>query len=218
MNQPLEFPFEWGVSRETMAKLHLYKDLLEKWQSRINLVSSNTIPESWERHFIDSAQLINQIPPQVFTLTDLGSGGGFPGMVLAILRPEISVSLVESDEKKCAFLQTVSRETKTPVKIFNQRIEVVSRETRPPDMVTARALAPLSSLLDYCEMWVAANPNLVCLFPKGENYLEEVVTARKSWSFTVVPANSMSDPGGRLLCLSNLSKNAKKATGRMEIS
>src|SRR5689334_12618331 len=106
-----------GVSRETTDKLRVYHDLLIKWQNSINLISPNTVSEAWERHFLDSVQLSPLIPPTAGTLYDIGTGAGFPGLVLAILRPELPVSLIESDSKKCAFLQTVSRETGTKVTV-----------------------------------------------------------------------------------------------------
>ena len=130
------------VSCETNNRLKTYLSLLEKWQPKINLISNNTLDIAWDRHFEDSLQLLNILPEGEKTLFDLGSGAGFPGLVLAIAREDLNVHLVESDQKKCSFLKTVSRETKTPVEIHNSRIETVSRETSP-DIVTARALASL---------------------------------------------------------------------------
>src|SRR4051812_42018015 len=92
-----------NVPHETMERLHIHYELLLKWQNTINLISPNTIAEAWERHFLDSVQISPLVPPGTKTLYDIGSGAGFPGMVLAILRPEMSVSLIESDSKKCAF-------------------------------------------------------------------------------------------------------------------
>jgi len=103
--------------------LQTYQELLHKWQKRINLVSNNTIKDSWERHFEDSLQIIDLIPEMTKNLVDLGSGAGFPGLVIAIEKPEISVTLVESDQKKCSFLKTVSRETNTDVNVINDRIQ-----------------------------------------------------------------------------------------------
>ena len=111
------------LSPETLEKLQIYHGLLVKWQEAINLVAHSTIDGAWNRHFLDSIQLVNFISPDVKTLIDLGTGGGFPGMVLAIVRPDIEVILVDSDSKKCEFLKTVSRETNVTVKVFDERLE-----------------------------------------------------------------------------------------------
>lgn len=161
------------VSRESLEKLKHYLALLEKWQRAVNLVSPSTIQDAWNRHFLDSAQLSPLLPEGARTLFDFGSGAGFPGMVLAIIHPELSVHLVESDQKKCSFLLTVSRETNTSVSIHNVRIE--SLETAAiPDAICARALADLGQLLEYARPWAVRNPDLVLLLPKGEKYTSEL--------------------------------------------
>lgn len=162
-----------NVSRESFEKLAHYLSLLEKWQKAINLVSPSTIRDAWSRHFLDSAQLAPLLPAGAKTLFDFGSGAGFPGMVLAILHPELSVHLVESDQKKCSFLSAVSRETMTTVSIHNMRIESLQTEA-VPDVISARALADLGQLLGYARPWAKKNPDLVLLLPKGENYTSEL--------------------------------------------
>ena len=162
-----------NVSRESLDKLIQYLALLEKWQKAINLVSPSTLHDAWTRHFIDSAQLSPLLPPTARTLFDFGSGAGFPGMVLAMLHPEISVHLVESDQKKCSFLSAVSRETKTTVSIHNKRIEALETYAIP-DVISARALADLGQLLGYAQPWAQKNPDLALLLPKGENYTNEL--------------------------------------------
>ncbi len=161
--------------------LEVYKRLLVKWQGAVNLVGPATLDDIDTRHFADSLQLADHIPHGV-TVADLGSGAGFPGLVLAMARPDLTVTLIESDQKKCTFLSTVSRETKTPVTILNQRIEDVSRETIPA-IITARALAPLDKLLAYCLPWAQASPALVMLFLKGEKAAEEVAQAQRAFTF-----------------------------------
>src|ERR1700722_13861594 len=135
-----------NVSRETIERLTIYQNLLKEWQQKVNLVSSSTLPHMWERHFQDSLQLLPYLPRENASLIDLGSGAGFPGLVLALSRPEtLKVTLIESDLKKCLFLEIVSRETKISVTIIRERIEAL-RETLKGDIITARGLAPLSLL------------------------------------------------------------------------
>ena len=139
------------VSRETIQSLRVYANLLEKWNKTINLVSKSTINHMWERHFLDSAQLWPHIPENAKTLVDIGSGAGFAGLVLAIIgkekKPNLRVVLIESDTRKCAFMRNVSRETNINVEIITKRIEEV--DDLKADVVTARALATVSQLLDY---------------------------------------------------------------------
>ncbi len=162
-----------NVSRESLDKLEHYLAILEKWQKAINLVSPSTVGDAWNRHFIDSAQLSTLLPAGAKTLFDFGSGAGFPGMVLAILNPGLSVHLVESDQKKCSFLSAVSRETMTTVSIHNVRIESLETDA-VPDVISARALADLNQLLVYSAPWARKNPNVILLLPKGENYTSEL--------------------------------------------
>ncbi len=121
---PEEFAQQANVSRETLARLERYAELLEKWNRRINLVGRGTIDDLWRRHMLDSAQLLPLIPDSAESLVDLGSGAGFPGLVLAICGVE-NVHLIESDRKKSAFLREVARETAAPVTIHNKRIEEI---------------------------------------------------------------------------------------------
>ncbi len=190
------------------AALHKYAGLLQKWQKAINLVGPDTLNNIEHRHFNDSAQLSELIPETAQNLFDFGSGAGFPGMVLAMLRPELKVHLVESDHRKCTFLSTVSRETMTPVTIYNERIESLSTET-VPDIITARALAPLDKLLDYARPWVEKNPTLILLFLKGARADEEIEAARKNYDFTLEKFPSASDPSGCILKITNLAVRKK---------
>lgn len=185
-----------------------YAGLLQKWQKAINLVGPDTLNNIEQRHFDDSAQLATLIPEGAKTLFDFGSGGGFPGMVLAMIRPELKVHLVESDHRKCTFLSTVSRETMTPVTIHNERIESLSVETIP-DIITARALAALDKLLGYAVPWAGKNPDLILLFLKGARAAEEVTEAQKFYDFALEKFPSASDPSGCILKITGLKARKK---------
>jgi 16S rRNA (guanine527-N7)-methyltransferase len=198
-----------NVSRETAEKLVAYAQLLDKWQRTINLVSKKTLPEMLERHFLDSAQLSLFVPESARTLYDLGSGAGFPGMVLAMLRPEIYVHLIESDQRKCAFLGAVSRETGTPVIINNARLDSLYNDLPAPDIVTARAFAPLVSLFEGALPWARENANMHMLLLKGASVDEEIEVARQSYSFNYKKHNSKTDASGSVLCVRALDNNCE---------
>lgn len=187
----------------TEEKLRHYLRLLVKWQQSINLVSPATLDEAWRRHFEDSLQ-VSELVPEGATVFDFGSGAGFPGMVLAIARPDLAVSLVESDTKKCTFLSTVSRETKSPATIVNRRIESVSRESIPT-VITARALASLDKLLEYSLPFAQEYPDLMMLFLKGRKASEELAAARALYGFEAEKIASRTDPEGCILKITNLS-------------
>lgn len=196
-----------AISRETEAQLRQYQSLLHKWQEKINLVSPTTIADSWSRHFEDSFQILPLVPPSVKRVYDLGSGAGFPGLVLAIARRDLSVTLIESDSKKCAFLQAVSRETGVTAVVENARIEAASAELPAPDLVTARALASLDLLFKYVRPWAESNPDMVLLFPKGESWREEIEAAKAAgWAFEVEDFASLTDKRARLLLFRSLRK------------
>jgi 16S rRNA (guanine527-N7)-methyltransferase len=193
-----------NVSRETFGRLKTYHHLLEVWQKKLNLVSSLSLPEAWDRHFMDSCQLLSYLPPEVVSLIDLGSGAGFPGLVLAIMKPEIlSVTLVESDFKKCIFLENVSRETKTPVKILRSRIEDLDKSIQG-DVITARGLAPLSLLLSYA--FPLMKKRSVGLFLKGKGVEKEIQEAQKKWEFDLEIYPSLTDSTGRIVMIKHLKK------------
>ncbi|MCB1562553.1 MAG: 16S rRNA (guanine(527)-N(7))-methyltransferase RsmG [Alphaproteobacteria bacterium] len=194
--QPENFPFP--VSDTVFAKLELYHALLLKWQKALNLVSPKTLDDAWNRHFIDSAQLVPLLEGESRTLVDIGSGAGFPGLVIAMMRPDLEVYLVESDERKCEFLRTVSRETEGRITIRNTRIEMLGDEI-VPDVVTARALADIKTLLDYSAGWAAKNPALRCLFLKGRKGSEELSQARAFYEFSAAEVPSKTDPEGVVL-------------------
>lgn len=201
----------FDVSRETMERLATYEALLLKWQKSINLVSAGTLPELWRRHMLDSAQLVTLAPEGARRWADLGSGGGFPGLVIAILlagRPGFEMHLVESDQRKCIFMREVARATGAPATIHNKRIEAFAEGAGAFDVVSARALAPLDRLLG----WAAPlfGPGTTGLFLKGKGVEDELTLARKSWIFEADLHPSQSDPAGSVLVLRGLHGRDRK--------
>lgn len=201
-----EFQDAFDVSRETMERLDQYASLLEKWNPAINLVSKSTVSMLWQRHFHDSAQIYQFRTENTLHWVDLGSGGGFPALVLAILALEFSpddrFTLVESDLRKVAFLQTVIRELGLNAAAIAERIE-----TAPPmnaDILTARALSSLDKLLEYAERHL--NPNGVAIFPKGETYKKEVEEAVGSWNFELEEIVSKTNPSGAILKIGGIKR------------
>jgi 16S rRNA (guanine527-N7)-methyltransferase len=191
------------VSRETISALETYAGLLRKWQKAINLISGATLDDVWNRHFLDSAQLLPLLPASDGHITDLGSGAGFPGLVLAILsgRP---TNLIESDGRKAAFLGEVARATGCAgrVQIHAARVEALKPWVSP--VVTARALADLTQLLDWASPFLSTAS--VCIFPKGAKAEEELTAALRVWKMTVERVRSVTDPTGLILRLSHLER------------
>jgi 16S rRNA (guanine527-N7)-methyltransferase len=179
-------------------KLRQFAALVEKWSAKINLVSKSDIPHLWHRHIEDSLLLLPHIPPGTAFATDLGSGAGFPGMVLA-LATSIPFTLIESDKRKAAFLMDAARELGAPVKVLAVRIE--SAKTTPAPLVTARALAPLESLLALAAPHLA--PGGICLFPKGKNWENELTAAKALWHMEA-EALPTRDAAACILKVSNL--------------
>lgn len=199
---PEGFAAATGVSRETLAALTRYAELLTKWQAKINLVSGDSLADLWSRHMLDSAQLYPLLPPNTRVLVDLGSGAGFPGLVLAVLGVA-EVHLIESDARKCAFLIEAARLAalapgKNPV-IHRARIEAVPGFAA--DAVTARACAPLDRLLAYAERFLG--PQSVCLFPKGAQ-VEDELTAAENWRMSIQRFPSVTDSLGTILRIGHI--------------
>jgi 16S rRNA (guanine527-N7)-methyltransferase len=192
-----------SVSRETMERLAAYAALLERWQQRINLVAGDSLGDLWRRHFLDSAQLLALISAPPAAALDIGSGAGFPGLVLAIMGLR-SIRLVESDARKCAFLREAARVTGLAlgrdVDIVNRRLEAV--EPFAADLIMARAVAPLGELLALSEPF--RRPGTICLFLKGGRAEEELTEAVKTWRMTVERFPSRSDPSGTILRLTEV--------------
>jgi 16S rRNA (guanine527-N7)-methyltransferase len=196
---PEIFVAETGVSRETLAKLQQLVDLLLKWQRAINLVAANTLEDVWRRHILDSAQLYPLLPPATRSVLDIGSGAGFPGLVLAAMGVP-GVHSVESDQRKCAFQREAARVAGLSVTIHAQRVE-----TLPKMQVTAiisRACADLPQLLEYAFPFMA--PSSQCLFLKGQQVERELTEAGKGWKMQTERFPSRTDPTGTVLRLSHV--------------
>ena len=188
-----EFAQTTGVSRETLERLSLLRDLITEWQSRVNLIGRATFRDIWRRHFLDSAQLVGMAPRDA-TWLDIGSGAGFPGLVVAICAGA-RVHLVEADSRKCAFLREAALRTDAPVEVHNARIEDLGPVGA--GVITARAVAPLRRLLDLCSRHIG--PSTLCLFPKGRSVGSELTEASKYWKLSLETVESVSDPSGRIL-------------------
>jgi len=195
-----------NVSRETLQRLETYAGLLVKWQAKINLVGPATLPDLWRRHFLDSAQLLPLLSAATGTLADLGSGAGFPGLVLAIMT-DWRVHLLDSDQRKCAFLRQVALDCGVldRVTIHARRIEQVTGITA--DVVTARACAPLDELLDLAEPFIGEKGT--GLFLKGAQAEEELTQAQRRWTMRLDRRDSISDPAGKLLIVSQLKRKSQ---------
>jgi len=196
----------FDVSRETTQRLDRFVELLLTWQRTTNLIAPSTIPHLWTRHVADSLQLID-LAPDALVWIDLGSGGGFPGLVIACAlagRPGGAVHLVESNAKKAAFLRDAQRVTGAPAIVHHERIEDFVRAFEGhADAVTARALAPLKSLLDLCFPLLGKSA-VVGLFPKGQNAELELGEARQSWNIKVNLVPSRTDPTARIVVIRGL--------------
>lgn len=195
---PEAFAAAANVSRETLARLKAYMALLADWNVRHNLVSAASLAEVWRRHVWDSAQLVEFIPAEALSLVDLGSGAGFPGLVLAALlreRAGFRTVLYESTAKKCRFLEAAAARMELAVEVRCTRIEMEAPE--PFDVVTARACAPLSTLLVYAQHF--QGPQTANLFLKGQSVEAELTEAHKSWRMRLKRHASRSDPSGVIL-------------------
>jgi 16S rRNA (guanine527-N7)-methyltransferase len=212
---PEEFAAATNVSRETLQRLKLYASLLADWNAIHNLVSAGSLADVWRRHFLDSAQLAALIPATAKSLVDLGSGAGFPGLVLAEMlrdRDGLRTVLYEATGKKCSFLEEISNRLGLKAEIRQSRIE--NAEDEPFDIVTARALAPLPKLLPYAQrFW---KKGTIGLFLKGQNIGSELTEAHKSWKMKIRQHPSISDPSGVILEvreLEHVGNTGKKARG-----
>lgn len=194
-----------NVSRETLERLRCYEALVEKWNPKINLVSRSSLNDLWSRHVIDSIQVFrcNSRPGH---WVDIGSGGGFPGVVVAILaaveRSDVNVTLIESDRRKCAFLRTAARECGVKCNVLSKRIE--HAEPQGADILSARALTNLSGLLGYCERHLSTDG--LALFSKGVTWQKEVAEARNLWRFDVEPIDSETEAGAVILKIKGASR------------
>ena len=187
-----------NVSRETIERLEVFESLLQKWTRKINLVSTGDMDSIWDRHIVDSIQVYN-VSPEKGTWLDIGSGGGFPGVVAAILsrerQPSRIFTLVDSDQRKCAFLRTAARELDLNVKVSSERIE----EMTPfeADVLTARALGDLNMLLHFAEKHLAAGGTAI--FPKGVRWKQEHQAAQENWTYSLDVIDSETNPDATIL-------------------
>lgn len=196
------------VSRETGERLALLVSELARWQSAKNLVSAATLSEVWTRHVSDSLQIFD-LAPEARRWLDLGSGGGFPGLVLGIRLAETGghIDLVESNARKCAFLRHAARITGAPVTVHAARIEtVIAGFAGKIDVVTARALAPLPLLLDWCSELLKTGA--IALFPKGQHLAEELTEASKYWKIQASTISSVTDEAARIILVRAAEKRA----------
>lgn len=193
-----------NVSRETETLLNRYADLVKKWTTRINLISTPSVPVIWDRHVLDSVQLYHDAPTAPFHWVDIGSGGGFPGIVIAILAraegPVARLTLVESDQRKATFLRAAARELGLAVTVLTARIE----ETAPlhADILSARAMGPLTSLINHAARHLA--PTGKAVFPKGRTFQTEIDAAQEDWRFDLTLRPSMTDPEAKILTIGNI--------------
>lgn len=189
------------VSRETFEALEAFAALVRRWNPAVNLVSATSLSHLFDRHIVDSAQLYKLAPSATQNWVDLGSGGGFPGLVIAILakgqNSDLRITLVESDARKATFLRQAAQSLGLQVCVLNDRIESI-----PPlgaDVLSARALAPLVGLLPFAERHLRSDGSAI--FPKGARFAEELTEARKSWDFEVDTHSSLSEPGSAVLVI-----------------
>lgn len=192
------------VSRETFDKLIAFETVFRKWAQRINLVAPSTLQDAWERHILDSAQVV-RLGGDAMRWLDIGSGGGFPGLIIATMiagRAEASIDLVESNRKKAGFLQAVTGELSLPARVHAKRIEDVHGVIRAPEVLSARALAPLPLLLELSSPWLEAGTT--ALFHKGRDYRQEIEDSALQWGFDLVEHPSLTDTQGVILEIRNL--------------
>ena len=188
---------------KTLDRLDTFAALFSRWQAKINLVSEQTVGDLWSRHILDSAQLYQHIPRGVETLIDIGTGGGFPGLILAFLATEgggPAVTLIESNVRKAVFLREASRVCEIPVEIINARAEKAN--VLMAEVVTARACAPFSRLLPLIHCCL--KPNGVGLLLKGASWRDELTVVKKDWTMNLVEVPSITDASGVILKLEGL--------------
>ena len=195
-----------NVSRETFENLQRFSDLVRKWTVKINLVSSSSIPELWERHVVDSVQIYASAPKSFEKWVDIGSGGGFPGIVMAIIgkekHPDANFVLIESDLRKATFLRTAIRELKLSAVVLAERIELA--EPQGADVVSARALSTLSTLLPFVERHL--KPDGVAILHKGKRASEEVADAKAGWRFALEELPSLTDLDAQILVVKGIAR------------
>lgn len=197
---------QFDVSRETLERLEVFEQVIRKWNPKINLVSKNSLNDLWSRHILDSIQVFRCAPENIRHWVDIGSGGGFPGVIVGILcadeSPETKVTLIESDQRKCAFLRNAARECGVSIQVVSGRIEAV--EPQDADVLSARALADLSDLLAFSERHLSENG--LAIFPKGETWKKEVDNSQAQWSFDLETVKSQTEPSAVILKIKGVAR------------
>lgn len=199
---PAEFQRDTLVSRETLDRLEAYAALLLRWNQKINLIGRDSERDIWRRHILDSAQLAPLIPASARSLADIGAGAGLPGLILSILNTPATIHLIESDQRKAAFMREAARITQASVIIHEKRVEQVSLPAQ--DVIVARACAPLDKLLAMAEKLISIHT--LCVFPKGARVEQELTAARARWNMKARLVPSRSDPLGRILVLTEVAR------------
>ena len=199
MKRPLNHPPSAALSERQRSRLEAFAELVRLWSSKINLVAPGDLASLWPRHVLDSAQLLPLVPPSARVLADLGSGAGFPGLVLAILT-DLPTHLVERNRKKAAFLREAARRLKAPVTVL--AADAASLPPLMADVVTARALAPLPALLPLVVRHLS--PQGIALLPKGRLADRELTEAARFWTMRVERLPSQTDPSATILRLSEV--------------
>ena len=207
---PSDLQAAFDLPDVVLERLKTYEDVLKRWQRAVNLVAPGTLPNLWHRHFADSLQVLPLLPTKSGRLADLGSGGGFPGLVIAAALADSSgphVTLVESDQRKAAFLRDAARAMEISVEILSTRIESDAslQALFGVDVVTARALAPLGRLFEFVAPFVI--DTTTCVFLKGREAVREVSEARSNWRFDAECHISCTDPEARVVVIRNLRRH-----------
>lgn len=200
-----------NISRETFENLILFEQELLKWNNKINLIGSGTKDKIWQRHILDCVQ-IDEYLENYNKIIDLGSGGGLPGLVLAILnknKQNFAIDLIEKDQKKCVFLQNIVAKLKLPAVIQNNRIEDYKIIYKGTLAITSRAFASLSTIFRLTEEFSKHN-NIVAFLQKGQNYELEVEEASKNWQFSMDIYNSKLQEHSVILNINNITKYKKE--------
>lgn len=205
---PKDFQAATGVADDVLERLQALAGLVGKWQAKINLVGRGSMADPWRRHMLDSAQLQRLLPPAARTVADIGSGAGFPGLVLAIMARggPARFHLIESNQRKCVFLMEANRLTQAGAIIHHGRIEKLP--CLKADVIVARAVAPLTKLLQYANFHLSKGGQ--CLFLKGRQWREELTEAKKSWIMKESAVPSLSDSSGMILRMEELSRRDER--------
>lgn len=192
------------VSRETIDRLCKFEDIVLKWNPKINLISKSTIDDVWFRHITDSAQLHQYAPPNVSRWLDIGSGGGFPGIVMAAMSVglgyQTDFTFVESDQRKATFLRAAARELELKVTVLAERVEATQAQNA--DVITARALKSVSELMPMLDRHIATEG--IAILPKGRTFAGEIPAAQENWSFDMDGHASITDSDARILIVKDI--------------